>query len=73
MMNSLTSPTPAAIRAAREAAGLTQAQAAFRVHVDARSWRKWENGERAMHNAFWELFQLKTGRGNLASGVSGRL
>jgi len=54
-------PTPAAIRAAREAAGLTQAQAAYMVHVDARSWRRWESGERAMHPAFWELFRLKTG------------
>jgi len=55
-------PTPAAIRAAREAAGLTQAKAAALVHTDARSWRRWEHGERAMHAAFWELFRIKCGR-----------
>jgi len=53
--------TPAAIRAAREAAGLTQPQAAALVHTDARSWRRWELGERAMHPAFWDLFNIKTG------------
>ena len=59
-------PTPAAIRAAREAAGLTQPQAAALVHTDTRSWRRWELGERAMHPAFWELFRLKTGCCDLA-------
>lgn len=48
------------IRAAREAAGLTQDQAAALVHVDRVTWARWENGTRAMHPAMWELFCLKT-------------
>jgi len=55
----MTSPTPEEVRAAREATGLTQAKAAALVHTDARSWRRWELGERAMHPAFWELFCIK--------------
>lgn len=51
-------PTAAQIRAAREAAGLTQAQAAALIHTDARSWRRYEAG-REMHPAFWELFLRK--------------
>lgn len=56
----LETPTPAEVRAARDAAGLTQAQAAAVVHADLRSWQKWEGGERTMHVAFWELFLIKT-------------
>lgn len=53
------SPTAAQIKAARKHAGLTGAEAAGLVHSSDRSWRKWENGERKMHAAFWELFQIK--------------
>ena len=49
-------PTPDAIRAAREAAGLTQAVAAALVHVDARTWRRWEAGATRMHPAIWDAF-----------------
>lgn len=52
-------PTPEAIRAAREAAGLTQSEAAMLVHAKLRSWQDWEAGKRRMHMAFWNLFQLK--------------
>lgn len=55
-------PDPAAITAAREAAGLTQARAAAVVHANLRSWQKWEGGERSMHPAVFELFMLKTGQ-----------
>lgn len=54
-------PTPENIRAARERAGLTQSGAGALLHVNLRSWQKWEGGERAMHLAFWELFLIKTG------------
>lgn len=54
-------PRPEEIRAAREAAGLTQQQAGEVVHSGWRSWQDWERGERRMHAAFWELFRLKTG------------
>lgn len=60
-------PTPAEVRAAREAAGLTQAQAAALVYANLRAWQRWEADEqttetaRRMHPAIWELFRIKTG------------
>ena len=57
-------PSPAEVRAAREAAGLTQAQAAALVHASARNWQQWEQeagaNVRRMHPGLWELFRLKT-------------
>lgn len=53
-------PDSEEIRARRQAAGLTQSEAAGLVHAGLRAWQKWEGGERQMHPAFWELFQLKT-------------
>ena len=53
------SPTPAEIRSAREAARLTQAQAADLVHSTDRVWRYWEAGNHSMPAALWELFQIK--------------
>ena len=57
-------PPPAEVRAAREAAGLTQAQAAALVHASPRNWQQWEQEEganvRRMHPGLWELFQIKT-------------
>ena len=51
--------TPEKIKEARVKAGLTLQEAADLVHVNVRSWQKWEAGERSMHPAFWELFILK--------------
>lgn len=48
------------IKAAREGAGLTQANAASLLRCTLNAWQKWEYGERKMHPAFWELFQIKT-------------
>lgn len=53
------SPDPVEIRAAREAAGLSQAAAAALVHSGLRTWQQWEAGDRRMHPGLWELFQLK--------------
>lgn len=53
-------PAPAEVRAAREAAGLTQAAAAALLHTSTRAYQQWEAGERRMHPAFWELFQRKS-------------
>ena len=58
-MSTLT-PTPVEIRAARLAAGLTQAAAAALVQAGLRSWSHWENGDRRMPAATWELFMIKT-------------
>lgn len=57
-------PTPAEIRTARDAAGLTQTAAAELVFTTCRTWQQWEaeegtTGHRRMHPAFWELFRLK--------------
>ncbi len=53
------SPSPAEIKAAREACGLTQTQAATLVHVTLRAWQRWEAGDWPMHPAFWDLFNIK--------------
>ena len=52
-------PLPIEIRAAREAAGITQTVAAELVHTTCRTWQQWEAGDRKMHPAFWELFRIK--------------
>lgn len=57
-------PTPEAIRAAREAAGLSQTAAAALIHSSLGAWQKWEQGDRRMHPAFWELFQIKVNANN---------
>jgi DNA (cytosine-5)-methyltransferase 1 len=52
-------PSAAAIRAAREAARLSQTDAAALIHASLGAWQKWEQGVRRMHPAFWELFCIK--------------
>ncbi|HEX9391468.1 MAG TPA: helix-turn-helix domain-containing protein [Usitatibacteraceae bacterium] len=57
------SPAPPAIRAAREAAGLTQTAAAELIYSTLRTWQDWEKGVARMHPAFWELWRLKAKSG----------
>lgn len=57
-------PTPAQIRAAREKAGLSVAEAAALIFCSARTWHQWETpvgspGHRRMNPAFFEYFKLK--------------
>ena len=59
------SPAPEEIRAAREAAGINQTQAAELVHSGMRAWQMWEAGDRRMHPGLWELFTIK-----VAGGIS---
>lgn len=60
MTNKLLSPTPAEILAIRQAAGLTQEQAAARVYASSyRTWQDWERGVRTMPVAIWELWKLQ--------------
>lgn len=54
-------PTTEEITAARESAGLGKTEAAELVHTTYRSWQQWEEGDRRMHPAFWELFRIKVG------------
>ena len=52
-------PGPTEIRAAREAAGLTQTQAASLVFSGLRAWQQWEAGDRRMPPSTWALFGIK--------------
>lgn len=58
-------PKVAEIVAAREAAGLTQSEAAAKVRGTLRAWQAYEdagsNGRR-MHPGLFELFLIKTGQ-----------
>lgn len=65
-------PTPDQIRAARDAAGLTQTAAALLVHSTLRTWQDWERGIARMSGAHWELFLLKTGITDRADMVIAR-
>lgn len=46
-------PTPAEIRARREAAQLSQTAAAELCYSNLRSWQNWESGHSRMHPAIW--------------------
>ena len=52
-------PTPAQIRAARTAAGLTQTEAGAIIYSSLRAWQNWEAGVRHMHPQLWESWQAK--------------
>lgn len=54
-------PTAKQVTDARRNAGLTQQEAAALIYCSMRAWQQWEAGERRMHGAMWELFQIKTG------------
>jgi DNA-binding transcriptional regulator YiaG len=58
-------PTPEEIKAAREAAGLSQSAAGALVYRSLRNWQQWEGGERRMDPALWELFRLKAPLNNV--------
>lgn len=59
-------PTPDEVRAAREKAGLTQAQAAAKVLGSTKAWIKWESMDatenRRMHPGLFKLFLITTGQ-----------
>ena len=52
----LNPPTKEEVRAAREAAGLSQTAAAERVHAKLRTWQDWEYGHNRMPVASMHLF-----------------
>ena len=64
------SPSKQTVKGARQEAqdilglGITAAQdwCAALVHTSRRAWQQWEDGDRSMHPAFWELFQYKSRR-----------
>ena len=57
-------PTSAEIRAARDQAGLSQADAAAKVLGSKRAWEKWESAlpeeNRRMHPGLFKLFLIMT-------------
>lgn len=54
-------PTGIEVRAARDSAELTQAEAAELVHLgSAMRWSEYERGVQAIDLARWELFLIKT-------------
>lgn len=57
-------PRPEELRKYREAAGLTQEQAATLIYTSPRNWQNWEqgHGDRRMPASAFELFMLKTGQ-----------
>lgn len=57
-------PSPAEIRAAREAAGLSQTEAASLIYAGLRGWQEWEAGNRKMHPGLWKLFRIEIGHAN---------
>ncbi len=57
-------PTPAQIKAARKAAGLTQKQAGDLIKGSMRAFQDYEGGQRHMHPGLFELFSIKTGSGD---------
>lgn len=58
-MFNIKQPDPKEIKVLREEIGLTQTQAGQVVHVKLRTWQQWEAGDRKMHPAFWDLFNIK--------------
>jgi DNA-binding transcriptional regulator YiaG len=63
--NAARNPSAEEVKAARQAAGLTQTAAAGLVYTTCRAWQQWEAeegapGHRRMHPAFWELFRIKS-------------
>ena len=58
-------PTPADVKSARIAAGLTQTRAAAVIHKKLLAWQRYESGDRSMDCALYELFMLKTGQTEL--------
>lgn len=53
------SPDRRVIRLRRKAYDLTQAEAGALVYSARRTWQDWEAGNRHMHPAIWELFEIK--------------
>ncbi len=67
----MNAPSAFEITAARAAAELTQADAAALLFVEARTWQRWEAGERGMLPALFELFLLKTKQRTIAQAIRG--
>lgn len=65
-------PSPIDIRAARQAAKLSQSAAGRLCHRALRTWQDAEAGLRRLDPAAWELFLLRTGQHPTHRLVAGR-
>jgi len=52
---------PESVRALRDKAGLSVAEAARCVQIERRSWQRYESGERTIPPGLVELFCMKNG------------
>lgn len=72
IMTMTQTPTASQVMTARQAAGLTQAQAAEMVHLGSHvRWSEYERGLVIMDSARWELFLIKVGRHELYKPAPG--
>ena len=69
-MKTIDTPTPDAVRAARLAAGQTQAQAAALLGVQPRTYQRWEAGDSRMPAAAWALYRLEVRRAKRAAALA---
>lgn len=53
------SPAPNEVKELRKLIGLSTDMAANLLHVNKRTWQRWERGDTPMPYAYWELFAIK--------------
>lgn len=56
-----------AVKAARQAYGLTQGQAARLIGYSLRAWQSWEGGKRTMRPRLLQFFRSEAARKDLTS------
>lgn len=52
-------PEPNEIKDLRKLLGLDAEKASSLMHVNKRTWQRWERGDTPMPYAYWELFAIK--------------
>lgn len=52
-------PEPSEVKALRQLMGLTAEVCGNLLHVNKRTWQRWESGRTPMPYAYWELFAIK--------------
>ena len=67
----LTHPEPKQLKDLRDSVNFTPKQAGDLLHVNARTFQRWEKGQGKMRLAYWELFEVKIRiiKSRMASGV----
>lgn len=60
--NVAANPSPKQIKVLRNSLNLSQTEAADILYCTLRGWQEWEAGNRRMHPAFWELFNIKSNK-----------